>query len=65
MSEKQELQKYAKLNKKLNADENEFTNEIIKKKCPKCNFEYFTHYPNKTICDCCRFKDQHYNQWID
>ena len=31
----------------------DFNNSIMKKICNGCNFQFFTHYKNKTLCGSC------------
>ena len=62
---KRESEKYRVLNSSMNKNEKDFSHEIIRTKCVDCNFEFFTHYPNKIISDSCRFKKQYRGQWTD
>ena len=30
-----------------------YKNNIVKRKCIKCNFEFFTHYTDRDTCNTC------------
>ena len=34
-------------------DESNYQNDIMKKRCENCKYEFFTHYVNKRICPSC------------